>query len=112
MNQFVIEIFLNLLSNAIKYSPQENKKIEVEIKVIIQDEKEFCKISVGDYGLGIPDELKEEIFNRLDTEIKHSGIGLSLTKILVERFKGKIWVEDRNLPEKGSIFNVILPVTE
>jgi len=55
-------------------------------------------------GPGIPDEMKEEIFKEgvKDQETGRTGLGLFLVKTLIERYGGKIWVED-NEPE-GSVF--------
>ena len=58
----------------------------------------IVKITVGDEGPGVPDELKSVIFIRFQTgEEKGSGkgLGLFIAKTLIERYGGKIWVEDR-----------------
>ena len=98
-------VFYNLIDNAIKYS---KKKIEI----YIEDELENWKICVKDYGKGIPDELKEIIFEKFERgedRIKGTGLGLAIAKQIVILHKGKIWVEDN--PEGGSIFCVSLPKT-
>ncbi|MFX0113726.1 MAG: sensor histidine kinase, partial [Candidatus Hodarchaeota archaeon] len=110
-DEFINDIFMNLLTNAIKYTPDESKIIEINIEKISRKDSPFWKVSIGDYGPGIPDDRKKIIFDQLNGEIKSSGIGLSITRILVESFNGKIWVEDRKLPSKGSIFIVMLPIT-
>ncbi len=105
VNPCIEEVFSNLISNAIKYSP-ENTEIEVEIV----DEGEHIRICVRDQGAGIPDEYKEEIFNRfrrLEGRRGGRGLGLAIVKRIVELHNGEVWVED-NSP-RGSIFNVRIP---
>ncbi|MBF0274838.1 MAG: response regulator [Nitrospinae bacterium] len=85
------QIVINLLSNAIKYN---RKGGEVSIECLI--EKEYARFSVIDTGMGIPDSLQSNIFqpfNRLGAEcgdIEGTGIGLVITKKLVELMNGKI----------------------
>lgn len=52
-----------------------------------------------------------ERFERLDKDVKGSGLGLSIVKSIVERYNGRIWVEDRvkNGLRRGSVFIVLLP---
>jgi PAS domain S-box-containing protein len=102
-------IFLNLISNAIKFS---NPNGEIFVEVI--DKKSTVEISVKDTGRGIEKQNLDNIFKRFYQEDKSlsrkaegSGIGLSLTKSLVELHGGKIGVESE--VDKGSIFKVELP---
>lgn len=98
----------NLLDNAIKYSGKE-ERIEVEVK----KENGGAKILVKDEGKGVPDEEKDNIFNKFyrlgnlhTKEAKGTGLGLYLTKKIVEQHKGKITVTDND--PRGSIFEVKL----
>lgn len=105
-NPVIEDIFLNLLSNAAKYA-SEGKKVIINAV----DEGNAYRISVEDYGPGIPDDHKESIFTRFQRRkkagVKGSGLGLAITKRIVELHNGKIWVED-NKP-KGSVFYILLP---
>jgi len=107
-NPMIREVFLNLFTNATKYAP-EGKKVIVEA----EDIGENYKITVKDFGEGIPDELKERIFDRFKRRekagVKGTGLGLAIVKRLVELHNGKVWVEDN--PEGGSIFVVEIPKT-
>ncbi len=100
------EVFTNLIDNAIKYSPEGSKVI-----VEVNEEDKFVTIAVKDYGIGVPDEFKEVIFDRFKRlskkGVKGTGLGLTIVKRIVELHKGNVWVED-NKP-KGSIFYVKLP---
>jgi len=105
-NPVIENVFSNLLSNAIKYSP-ESKKIEVNIL----NEDNSCKIYTKDWGYGIADKDKIELFTRfkrVDKKgVKGTGLGLAIVKRIVELHKGRVWIEDN--PEGGSIFYVEIP---
>lgn len=102
-------IVLNLLSNAIKYT-NENGKIFVNVA----SKESVVEISVEDTGTGIPKDKVEKVFNRFE-QVEPSlvkkregcGIGLSLTKHLVEMHGGEIWVESQE--GKGSKFIFTIP---
>ncbi len=102
------QVFANLLDNAIKYSHQNST-----IWVIIKDKGNWAEVSIQDQGIGIAEEEKIRIFNRLyrsdSSRSKHGlGLGLSLVKGIVEAHHGTINV-DSDGSEKGSIFTVKLP---
>lgn len=108
-------IISNLLSNAIKFTP-EFGKIIVHINQISQKENAFLFIKIKDNGIGISKEELPNIFNRFyqtDSstirENEGTGIGLALTKELVEVMKGTI--EVTSILNKGSEFRVMIPVT-
>ena len=103
-------IILNLLSNAIKFN-----SLNGTITVSVMDKGDRIVISVKDTGIGIPQDKKEIIFERfkqvnksLTREKEGSGIGLSLTKSLVEMHYGTISVESE--PGYGSEFIIELPI--
>lgn len=104
-------ILINLLTNAFNFTP-EMGKIEVNLSV---SGEEYCKISVRDSGSGIPEEDLSNIFDRFyqsihtrDGQYAGSGIGLALTKELVDLHKGKIRVESSE--GEGAEFTVMLPL--
>ncbi len=104
-------ILLNLLSNAIKFT----EKGDI-INVSLYSKDDFAYISVKDTGIGIPDEMKEIIFQRFrqvdksfTRKCEGSGIGLSLVKSLVEMHEGTIEVNSEY--GKGSEFIVRLPLS-
>ena len=104
------QVLLNLFSNAIKYSPPRSK-IGIEVK---EEEKNLI-INVIDNGYGIPEEALPKIFNKFyrvadsegSDEIEGSGLGLSLSKEIVERHGGTIKVTSRL--GVGSVFSFTLP---
>ncbi|MBS1652462.1 MAG: PAS domain S-box protein [Bacteroidetes bacterium] len=105
--QMVKNIYLNLISNAIKFSG-DNKEIDVITK-IFPDE---ILISVKDYGVGIPAEEQEHMFERFYrarnvTNIQGTGLGLSIVYKYIELMKGKIkFISELN---KGTEFIITLP---
>ncbi|MCU7834356.1 MAG: HAMP domain-containing histidine kinase [gamma proteobacterium symbiont of Taylorina sp.] len=103
------QVTLNLLSNAVKYN-QENG----EIRLYCQNEdKTYCRICVQDSGQGIKAELTKHIFEpfqRLGKEnsnIEGTGIGLTISKQLVESMHGHIGVD--SIEGKGSTFWLDIP---
>ncbi|OOQ61639.1 ATP-binding protein [Mucilaginibacter pedocola] len=102
-------VISNLISNAIKFSPTGET-----IKVKVATAKDALIISVQDNGIGIPDKLKDQVFNmftsaqRPGTDGEKSfGLGLSICRQIVEKHNGKIWFE--NSPGGGATFLVSLP---
>lgn len=99
------EVLNNLITNAIKYSPDINGKIIIEGK---QDDN-LVTISVKDNGVGMDSEQIECIFDefyKVDDsrhELDSSGLGLTITKKIIEKHGGKIWVHSKG-KGKGSIF--------
>ena len=111
----LISIISNLLSNAVKFTP-ELGKIIVHINQIRQKENTYLFVKIKDSGIGISPKELPNIFNRFyqtDTSTirknEGTGIGLALTKELVELMKGTI--EVRSTLDKGSEFRIMIPVT-
>lgn len=103
------QILRNLLSNAVKFTD------EGIIELGCKKGKESFTFSVKDTGIGIHTEHQQIIFDRfmkIDNDKQHlyrgTGIGLFLSKQLVEMFGGKIWVE--SIVWKGSTFYFTIPV--
>ncbi len=104
-------IFKNLLSNAVRYMDKPKGKIEVDCS----EENNFWKFSVCDNGLGIEQKYFEKIFGIFQTllprdEFEAIGIGLSLTKKIVDLYGGRIWLQSK--PGEGSTFYFTLPKQE
>lgn len=113
------KILSNLLSNAIKFTPEHGSvKIQVSQRIITvsrAENQEVAEILVSDTGIGIPEEQIDKIFERyyrIESESSHgyegTGIGLALTKQLVEHHKGNISVE--SIVGKGTIFKIQFPM--
>jgi CheY-like chemotaxis protein/nitrogen-specific signal transduction histidine kinase len=104
------QILFNLLSNAVKFTTEDGK---VEIQAI--SENGGVRVSVSDTGIGIPSDQLEDIFSEFHQvdcpSGRHqdgAGIGLALTRRLVELLGGRVYVESE--PGKGSTFSFTLPL--
>lgn len=104
------QVIVNLLSNAIKYN-KKSGDVNINIEIVRED---FCRISFRDTGQGIKQENISslfKIFNRLEAEnsaIEGTGIGLVITKRLVELMAGNIGVESEY--GIGSTFWIEIPI--
>lgn len=104
----LLQLFQNLVSNGLKYSDPEH----AEVRISAREFDNFWRISVSDNGIGIDPQYHAsifEIFKRLHGygEYAGTGIGLALSKKIVERHGGNIHVE--SAPNEGSTFHVDLP---
>ena len=96
-NELLTDVFSNIIGNAVKHS-QGPLVIDIGVKKVREDSKDYCVISVEDNGPGIPDSLKERLFTRFQrgaTKASGRGLGLYLVKTLVDDYHGRVWVEDR-----------------
>ena len=121
-NERLYQAFRNLVSNAIKYTP-DGGKVEVDGRKL----PGFIEVTISDTGIGIDPEDHTRIFEkfgRIGNVSLHSsgktkfkgggpGLGLPITKGIVEAHGGSIWVESAGFNEQdcpGSIFHVLLPI--
>jgi len=111
MDPTKIELALsNLIDNALKYTP-EGGTIKISLK---KDGDDYIKIGVKDSGVGIPQDQKERLFHKffrgsnvIKMQTEGTGLGLFITKNIIVRHGGKIWVESSE--GKGTEFNFTLP---
>ncbi|MBI2816260.1 MAG: hypothetical protein HYX72_04920 [Acidobacteria bacterium] len=99
------QVITNLLSNALKYSPSESC-----IRVRVQAPAESIVVSVIDQGPGIPPDKLNRVFDRfhqLEGAKKGTGLGLTISRALVEQHGGRIWVESEM--SRGASFHFELP---
>lgn len=106
----MVQLFQNIIENAIKFvKPGETPVIFIKADFVV---KNYCRFSIQDNGIGIAPDYKEKvfaIFQRLypDSQDSGTGIGLAICKRIIERHKGRIWVESEE--GKGSRFIFELP---
>jgi len=107
----VSQVMLNLLSNAVKYSPNGG-----EIAITTRIEGDMVHVFVRDAGLGIPADSLEKVFDRFSRlesgatrYIQGTGLGLPITRQIVEMHGGRAWVE--STVGEGSVFQFTLPLS-
>ena len=106
----LIQVFNNLASNAIKYAPEGG-----DIVISGEVHPEHVTVSVSDQGIGIPAHERHRIFqkfsrldNALSRKTEGTGLGLFLTKAIVEAHGGRIWFSS-NEDDPGTTFTFSLP---
>lgn len=109
----IAQVLNNLIGNAIKFTPANGK---ITVFAELADNPRCIKISVQDTGIGIPKEDLDKVFDRFYqsgerslTDISGTGIGLAISKEIVELHGGRIWAESE--PEKGARFIFTLPLS-
>jgi signal transduction histidine kinase/CheY-like chemotaxis protein len=108
----VVQILTNLVDNAIKYTPSGGK-IAIDTRRV----DGFLYIRVQDDGVGISEQDQEKLFSRffraesaLLSGAGGAGLGLHITRSLVDLHGGEIWVDSK--PEEGSVFTFSLPLSD
>ncbi len=107
----IYQVLTNLITNAIKYSPPEKK-----IKIRVEKRDTQAIVSVHDFGIGIAKDQQKKVFERLyqvaeprEKTFPGLGMGLYISKEIIKRHRGQIWVEGEK--DKGSIFYFTLPLS-
>jgi signal transduction histidine kinase len=114
-NELLKDVFVNLISNAVKHSDREKPlTVNVKVEAVNENDHKYYRCMVEDNGPGIPDEMKNKLFNRFQrgtTQAHGKGLGLYLVRTLVDGFHGIVWVEDRVPGDytKGARFVIMLP---
>jgi signal transduction histidine kinase len=106
------QVLTNLLSNAVKYSPQGGP---IDLSIRVEIEPRTALVSIRDRGIGIPIGQQSHIFGRFvraenarTSEIMGTGLGLFLSREIVERHGGRLWFESTE--REGSTFFMALPL--
>lgn len=108
------QVLNNIIGNAIKYSPDGGT---IDVTISEDCEQQLALISVKDQGIGIPVQQQSRVFGRFVRAdnaraygIGGTGLGLYLSRELVERHGGRIWFESAE--GKGSTFSISLPLEQ
>lgn len=106
------QVLVNLLSNAIKFT--NSGKVSLDISITEKEAKKYLQFSVKDTGIGIEDDLQKNIFNKFfqvnsnySKNNNGSGLGLSITKKLVNLMQGNLWFESKK--GVGTSFHFTIP---
>jgi len=107
-DDLLCEVFTNLIGNAVKHG---GPGVAVIIRLEAEEEG-LLRVTVADTGRGVPEERKEEIFHCYERKQRGvgEGLGLYLVRILIDRYGGRIRVEDRipGYPGEGAAFSFLL----
>ncbi len=111
----LVQVFRNIIANAESFSPPRGR-----VAITARESGGIIKITVDDDGPGIPDGKLEHIFDRFYSERpseerfgQHSGLGLSISRQIVEALRGRITADNRRAPDGrvlGARFAVVLPL--
>lgn len=106
----ITQVVLNLLSNAAKYAPQDGGRVRLSL----QESADGVEVQVQDNGPGVPPEQRERVFEKFrqvsgDDHYRPggTGLGLPISRQIVERFGGRLWLEAA--PGGGARFSFFLP---
>ena len=110
-NELIEEVFENILINAVKHNNNPTIEINIKISKLAKEGNNYYKIEFIDNGVGIEDDRKTTIFQRADKSIHGMGLGLSLVKKIIQKYEGKVWVENivKDDYSKGSNFIILIP---
>jgi PAS domain S-box-containing protein len=114
-NDKEMDVFNNILINAIKHNDNPILKIDINISKEEREQIDYVRFEFKDNGIGVENNRKDEIFSRgysEDRSIHGMGLGLSLVRTIIERYNGKIWVEDRIKGDHSRGSNFILLLLE
>jgi signal transduction histidine kinase len=105
------QAFLNLVQNAYEAMEDHGGTLRVEVQPATQNDREGVELRLADTGPGVPEELREEIFNPFVTTKKTGvGLGLSIVSKIVDGHHGSIHVE--NASGGGAVFTLFFPLEE
>jgi len=110
--QRIYQVISNLVKNAIKFIPLNDGKIEIILEKIREgNEKEFVSVKIRDNGIGIDSQILPRLFQKFTTkpESGGTGLGLYISKSIVEAHGGNIWTEN-NSDGKGATFRFTFPI--
>jgi signal transduction histidine kinase len=102
---------INLIGNAIKYS--DPAKEDRWVRISVQRDDRYWRISVEDNGVGIPDGMQDRVFEQFvrahPAVAEGSGLGLAIAREAVEQMGGRIWLESQNGVGTTFAFTVLDP---
>jgi signal transduction histidine kinase len=105
------QVFQNLIENALKYRGADPPRVEIGATI----SGDMCEFDVRDNGIGFQPDQAERIFQMFQRlhrsdDNRGSGIGLAITKRIVQRHGGRIWAT--STPGEGSSFRFTLPLAK
>ena len=101
------QVIVNLKRNAIEAMEGcEKRELTISTRLVAADK---IRVDIADTGSGLPEAIKNRLFEPFTTTKRHgSGVGLSISRLIIEAHNGKLWAEEQ--PEGGTVFSFVLPV--
>ena len=111
----IYQVISNLIRNALKVIPFTDGKIEISLEKVKEkndNENEFVSVKIKDNGKGIDKDILSRLFEKFTTKSETgTGLGLYISKSIVEAHGGKIWTEN-NSDDNGATFSFTFPLTK
>ena len=105
----ISQLICNLLSNAIKFTAEGTVCVSTEIK---DNRKKEVHVTIKDTGQGIHPDILPRLFSKFASKsFQGTGLGLFISKSIVEAHEGRIWAEN-NTDGKGATFIFSLPISQ
>jgi signal transduction histidine kinase len=105
----IVQIISNLLSNSIQFTSEGYISLEMTTKV----EDNEVIVTIRDTGIGINPEIMSRLFSKFVTRSQQgTGLGLFISKNIIEAHGGKIWAENNTLDGRGTTFSFTLPLAD
>jgi signal transduction histidine kinase len=122
----ITQVLFNLLDNALKFTDQgqiivsigynksnNGSNMRTHLSSSEENRKEQIIVSIKDTGKGIDSSIKDRLFQKFATEsVKGTGLGLYLSKKIIEAHRGRIWAKNNIDGSRGATFYFSLPLTE
>lgn len=108
------QVISNLLSNAMKFTTEGTISISEQKRIASKDgvQEEEVIVMVNDTGTGIDTEIMAKLFSKFTTKSQQgTGLGLYISKSIIEAHDGKIWAENNSDGKKGATFAFSLPLS-
>jgi signal transduction histidine kinase len=107
----LMQVMLNLLANAVKFCADDNGRVQVSLR----RDADALRVDVRDNGPGITPEDQKIVFEKfrqvgdtLTDKPPGTGLGLPISRRIIEHFGGRLWVASR--PGEGAVFSFTLPL--
>ena len=110
----IYQVISNLIRNALKFIPFTDGKIKISLEKVKEEEdneNEFVSVKIKDNGKGIDKDILSRLFEKFATKSETgTGLGLYISKSIVEAHGGKIWTEN-NSDDNGATFQLTFPLS-